>query len=144
MEEKTKKVIVWIVALIVGVGVFFAVRGCFNQSYYNYSQSGFKVQKEEFCYTYDEYYTGDNAFPDKCPAVKLTIKNTSEKSLYVYGQVNFYKDGSLFKTAYLSTATLAPNDVVVETVSSIDGVRWNSFDSYNWTYKIVSIKCNYV
>ncbi len=144
MEERTKKIIIWIVSIAVGLVVFFAVSGIFDNACYNYSQSQFSVEKEEFCYTYDKYYTGNAAFPDKCPAVKLTIKNNSSQSMYVYGEVNFYKDGSLFETAYISSKTLASRDLTVETVSALNGVRWNSFDSYNWTYKIVSIKCNYV
>ncbi len=144
MEERTKKIIIWVVSIAVGVIVFFAVSGIFDNACYNYSQSQFSIEKEEFCYTYDKYYTGNASFPDKCPAVKLTLKNNSNQSMRIYGEINFYKDGKHFKTAYISTDTLAPDDVIVETVSSIDGVRWNSFDSYNWTYKIVSIKCNYV
>ena len=144
MEERTKKIIIWVVAIAVGLIVIFAVSGILDNIWYKYSQSQFSVEKEEFCYTYDRYYAGNAAFPNKCPAVKLTIRNNSDQAMMVYGEINFYKDGELFTTAYMSTDTLAPNDVIVEMVSATEGVRWNSFDSYEWTYKIVSITCNYV
>lgn len=50
----------------------------------------------------------------------MTIRNNSDQAMMVYGEINFYKDGELFTTAYISTDTLAPNDVIVEMVSATE------------------------
>lgn len=51
MEERTKKIIIWVVAIAVGLVVIFAVSGILDNIWYKYSQSQFSVEKEEFCYT---------------------------------------------------------------------------------------------
>lgn len=143
MEDKTKKILGWVLAIIAGLVVYFLVSGVFNDIASCSEFNAFTIVKEEQTYTYEKYYTGNRILPDICPAVKLTVKNTSNKALHVYGEVNFYKDGALYETAYISTDTLAPDDETEVTVSASNGVVWNTYDSYTWTYKIVSIKCNY-
>lgn len=125
MKSKKLLIILPVIAVCIGLGIFFGISKCSNDPV--------KIESANLIVDYTCYIGNTN-----CPKLKVKVKNTSKSTYFVYIDTNFYYKGEFVTSESSAGITLTAGDTYTFEIQSTSGTNL-IIDAENWSYKITNI-----